>query len=715
MKVIKVAVVAIGVLVIAAAIVAAYGIPARGLIKSYASDALAANELKLDVAGDARVVLFPTPRLTIGQLQVRDAASGDDVVTIERVQARFSLIDLLTGRINIQDLALTRPVVDTDPMNRRARLAAEQRDRGAAAVRSPVIPIILPIDSTVKIDVVSVENGAVLIRDRGETVALPLDSVRIASMPAAGGRSTLRLDARLGQATVRLTAGIDRSSPPAEGEAIPIDVTIDAPSTLKTLATLTASVIKAGPLLKIDGINGAIDQGRVRGSISMSFAGAKPFIDAAFQSERIDLTALIDRIGLASNSRPTPERGRAGGSPAQSSSAPTHAAIPSGEPSSSTAAPNRGGQMLSDTPLDFFGLWLFEGNLNLSAREVLIRNLRIAPAAIEVTLLQDILTAKLSPSGVYGGQATGEFVVDVAQREPKVGMQVAFSEIDALPFLRDAFAFPYIAGRARGMVDLKGAGASDLQIVSNMNGRADILFENGTVRGLNLPNMVRSLLDMILAGWQPKASDETRFSTFAATFAVENGVARSTDVKFTGPFMAMTAAGSADLRDQTLDFRADPRLISSPIAPDGSSGAWGIGVPVVIQGPWWGPRIYADTPNILAEPDRALRALRDALSGRSGGGQADGDAPLGKFIEGFSKQIGKAIGDPGREGGALADKMLDALGANRGVAAPQPETSAPDAAPSSPQTATPRAAPTPAPDQDLERGAREFLRNLLGR
>ena len=74
MKVIRVAVVAIGVLVIAAAIVAAYGIPARGLIKSYAGNALAADELKLDIAGDARVVLFPTPRLTIGQLQVRDAA-----------------------------------------------------------------------------------------------------------------------------------------------------------------------------------------------------------------------------------------------------------------------------------------------------------------------------------------------------------------------------------------------------------------------------------------------------------------------------------------------------------------------------------------------------------------------------------------------------------------------------------------------------------------
>jgi hypothetical protein len=57
--------------------------------------------------------------------------------------------------------------------------------------------------------------------------------------------------------------------------------------------------------------------------------------------------------------------------------------------------------------------------------------------------------------------------------------------------------------------------------------------------------------------------------------------------------------------------------------------------------------------------------------------------------------------------------MLKALsGATRGVTAPQPETTAPRAAAPPPQ---PRPAPPPAPDRDLERGAREFLRDLLGR
>jgi hypothetical protein len=82
---------------------------------------------------------------------------------------------------------------------------------------------------------------------------------------------------------------------------------------------------------------------------------------------------------------------------------------------------------------------------------------------------------------------------------------------------------------------------------------------------------------------------------------VEKGVARSTDVRFTGPFLVMTAAGAADLRTRTLDFRADPRLVASAGTPGEAPR---------------GTRIYADTPNILANPETALRALRDALTPR---------------------------------------------------------------------------------------------------
>ncbi|MEZ5788211.1 MAG: AsmA family protein [Xanthobacteraceae bacterium] len=722
MKLIKIGAAGIGVLLIAVVVFAAYGLPVRGLIKTYSQDALAKNELELDIGGDAWFAIWPNAGVTIEQVRLRDPKGVDDLITVERVRAGVSLTDLLRGRIRIDEIALTRPIVKTEPMFGRAKRMAARRVSSSPGATAPIV---LPgAHSAVAIDAITATDGKVILRDGRETADVRFDDIKLVAMPAVAGRSSLHLNARFGDTNVRLVAGMKDPARLADGEPVSVDATIDAPAALKSPASVTALVAKTGPVIKVEGLNGTIDQGRVRGSMSISFAGAKPFVDATLQSERIDLTNIIDAVTNAE---------RAMRSDARAAAPP---------PDISDPNPQRGGTEKpatrtdavppwSDAPLNFFGLRLFDANINLSAREVVLEKTRVAPAALEATLLQDTLTLKLSPSGVYGGQAAGELTVDRSQETPAFAMRMAFSAIDALQALRDINSFDHVSGRARGALDLKSSGISPLRIVSNLNGRAEFLVEDGAVRGLNMPAMVRSLLDMVLSGWQQRATAETRFNSFGGTFSIEKGVARSTDIKFNGPLLTMTAAGSVDLRAQTLDFRADPRILSSRDPSTGRQTSSGIGVPVVIKGAWSEPRIYADTPDILSNTDGALRALRNALGVGSGGGSGStGDdgrgsdaggtdtqsgAALNNFIQGLSKGFGQATGDPARDGGRIAEELLKALGATRSATVPQPETTAPRSGVTPPQTATPRSAPAPSPDRDLDRGAREILRDLLGR
>jgi len=483
--------------------------------------------------------------------------------------------------------------------------------------------------------------------------------------------------------------------------------------------------------------------------MSISFAGAKPFIDATMQSERIDLTNIVD---VVTNARHAARR-LSGGAVASPKIVRGNAPSPRQSGDTAAAAPTVAAHPWSDRPLNLFGLRLFEANINLSAREVVIEKTRVAPAAIEATLLQDVLTLRLSPSGVYGGQATGELTVDRSRETPAFAMRVAFSRIDSLQAFHDLSGFDYVSGRARGALDLKASGISPLRIVSDLDGRAELLLEDGAVRGLNMPDMVRSLLNMVLSGWQPKASEETRFSSFGGTFIVKAGVAESNDIKFVGPLLTMTAAGGIDLPAQTVDFRADPRILSSRDPSTARQTSSGIGVPVVIRGPWSAPRIYADTPDILSNTRGALRALRNALGiggstsstsnsggtlrgqagndgggGHGGDGSADSDAGgrdagdsgpqsgtvLDSVIEGLSRGLNEVTGDPAQDGGKIADELLKALGASRSAVIPPPEPTAPPVG-TMPQSAPPRSAPAPVPDRDLDRGAREILRDLLGR
>lgn len=722
MRLIKIGVAVIGALLVALAVLLAYGLPVRGLIKSYSQDALAKNELELDIRGDARFALWPSPGVTIEQVRLSDPRGLDDLVTVERVHAGVSLIDLLRGRIHIDEIALARPVVQTQAMFARAKRMSARR---VSSSPDATAPIVLPgAHAGIAIDAITATDGLVVLRDGRDTADVTFDLIKLVSMPAVAGRSSLHLDARFGDTKVRLVAGMKDPAELAENQPISIDATIDAPGALKSPASVTALVTKAGPVIKVEGVNGTIDQGRVRGSMSISFAGAKPFVDATMQSERIDLTNIVDVVTNARHA----VRPRSGGAVASPSIDATPRPRRNDEPTQAT--PANAAQPWSDTPLNLFGLRLFEANISLSAREVVLDKTRVAPAAIEATVLQDTLTLKLSPSGVFGGQATGELTVDRSHETPAFAMRLAFTQIDSLQAFRDLSGFDYVSGRARGALDLKASGISPLRIVSSLSGRAELLLEDGAVRGLNLPGMVRSLLDMILSGWQPKASEETRFSSFGATFTVEKGIAQSTDIKFAGPLLTMTAAGSIDLPAQTVDFRADPRILSSRDPSTGSQTSSGIGVPVVIKGRWSEPRIYADTPNILSNTQAALRALRDALGGagagagsQTGDGRSNSDtgstdapsgAVLNNFIEGLSKGFGQATGDPARDGGKIADELLKALGASRGAVIPPPEPTAPRSG-TAPQPATPRSTPAPAPDRDLDRGAREILRDLLGR
>ena len=425
------------------------------------------------------------------------------------------------------------------------------------------------------------------------------------SLPKPDGHLRITADARMGGRTIRLTADADQPARLGEGKPLPIEASLEIAGVLRRPLSLSATVQTSGPVLRIESLRATTDQGRLSGTVSVSFASTKPFVDATLESERLDLTGLLDAAAPA-----TPR--------AQPGSAGRAAAGPS---------------PWSDAPINLFGLHLFEGDLKLTARDVMMRNVRIAPASIEATLLQDVVTVTLARSGVYGGEAGGELVLDRSRDLPSLALRLDFSNLNALPLLTDAIDFQYVEGRARGKLDLKAAGDSPRRVMSSLQGSAELTFEDGAVRNINLAKMLRSVVDTILSGWQENASEQTRFSSFSASFRVDNGLARTENLRFVGPFMRATGSGVVDVPAQTLDFRTDPKLVASPEGQGGSTDTWGIGVPVMIQGSWTEPKIYADLPNILSNPEAALSALRQGLGGTN---NLQAGSPIGKLLQGLA-------------------------------------------------------------------------------
>ncbi|MGB8315599.1 MAG: AsmA-like C-terminal region-containing protein, partial [Aestuariivirga sp.] len=128
----------------------------------------------------------------------------------------------------------------------------------------------------------------------------------------------------------------------------------------------------------------------------------------------------------------------------------------------------------------------------------------------------------------------------------------------------------------------------------------------------------------ISEGWGKGPENLTSFDRAAATFAIEDGIARSADVKIESPAFEVSGRGEIDLRRRAIDFKFDPRLVT------GANETAKLPVQMVVKGSWSSPRIYPDVEGILDSPDAAYDTLR-AL-GMSG-----------KMLKKIEKQGGKLL------------------------------------------------------------------------
>ena len=107
-----------------------------------------------------------------------------------------------------------------------------------------------------------------------------------------------------------------------------------------------------------------------------------------------------------------------------------------------------------------------------------------------------------------------------------------------------------------------------------------------------------------------------------ASFRIEKGQATTSDLNLVGPLVRMTGAGTIDLAAKSLAFRVEPKLVMTTEGQGRAVDPVGLGIPVVIDGPWSEPRIYPDMAGILDQSGRAYAKLKEmgkGLFGNDGG------------------------------------------------------------------------------------------------
>jgi AsmA protein len=597
MKVLKFAGAAVGVIILVLALLLVVGLPSGFLTSSIAERVERDTGYRLTIAGTTRINLWPVLNVTLTDVAFADPRGRDGSVrlTVSGVAADMTLASVWSGHPEISTLVITKPELHVPLLRERLPVTTAKAAPSDSAA------------NTITIKRVIVSDGIITMSNARDRVENRIEAINADAAIAADRAIELAGTARAGDTPFKFalkgTAPLGAIAHPT----IPVELTLEAPGALQTPLSAKAALRLNGSLVMINSVSGTLDGGTFNGWASVDVA-SKPLV-------KLDLD--FQRLGLPA----------------------------------ANATTQQAAQPWSNAPFSLADLNYVDAQVRISAAEVNLGGAHFDGAQTESTLAGGILKVSVAKLGAYGGEASGEMIVDATTGNPTYTMHCDLASVRALPLLSSLAGFDKLDGRLQAKIGGRSSGASQRAIMANFNGTAFVNFQDGAIRGLNVARMIRSLTTSPLSGWQETKDEATDLTQLSGSFRIDRGQATTSDLNLVGPLVRVTGSGMVDIGAKSLAIRVEPKLVMTTEGQGRTSEPVGLGIPVVIDGPWDNPRIYPDMAGILDNPDAAYAKLKEmgkGLFGPNGGG-------LDRLIEGLSGLAGgQSGGGTSNSGGAGA-------------------------------------------------------------
>ncbi len=592
---------------------------------------------RLRVSGPVDISLFPSLNLVAEDVGVsQPAVTGDaEFATAKTLKFGLMLRGLLDGKMKVTEVTLIDPVIAV-PKSPTQAPASGAPANGAPASGGGGTGGIGETLKNLTLDEVVIKNGTVILPPSGQTPGKRITKLDLkAALPAFDKPLSFDVSAVFDGKAIKAKGSIGNFGQFLEGAPARVALAVEAPGTLDAKATLAATATYkddtltltqfsaksgdktlAGTAIYKDGtvtlshvtatagrdtfagnvvykdnivtlthLRANVRGNVLAGSATVNLANKVPYVVAALAAKTLDINALMG----SAKSKPSGGGGGAGGG---------------------GAGRGKASAGWSNAKIDFSPLRLVNAKINLSAEQLIYDQMKINPVTVQATLNGGKLNATLSKFRLYSGTGNITVGVDASGKVAAQRIKFALANFNAYKLLKDAAGFERIEGRGTVNLDLNARGISQRAIVGALNGKADFKFANGAIRGVNIAQMMRNLGSGVLNGWQGSATEKTDFASLGASFTVAMGRATTKDLHMAGPLVRMTGAGTVNLPAKSLNFRVDPQLVASLKGQGGQKDIGGLGVPVMIVGPWAKPKIYPDINGILQDPAAAIERFK---------------------------------------------------------------------------------------------------------
>ena len=581
----------------------------------------ASEQLGRDVilGGDVSLQLIPRIEISAQSVTIANAPGfGEEpFAQMSEMQVAVKLLPLFSRAIIVDEFVLVDPVIQLEQRGAANnwtlgpdREPATAPSSGEGFVRQPGA---LPFDAS--LGDIRIDNGTILYSGNGDsrriegldlTMAMPgVDAPLTLEGSLTADGQAMTFDARLGsmrglfegeQTDLRLALGgrlIDFSLDGAlrEGEDFAFDGALDMTvPDLRAMAAFAGSPLPPGDQLDrfeargtlsgnassvaLTGATVTLDDITGTGRFGVAFSGARPRITGALELTELNVNPYLPE--------PVPSSGNSGVPP------------------------------WPEETIDLAALSTVDADLGLAVGRLQFRDIIVTNADLAVEINNGRLEANLTRFTLYEGSGTARIVANSRGNTPSYSLNARLDTLAALPFLEAAAGFDRLQGLGAFNIDVLTSGHTTAQIMNAIDGTGGFNFADGSIRGVNLAQVIRTVQSSIASGQLPDGfgeQEETDFSALTGTFTITDGVVSNTDLAMLSPLVRVDGAGTVNLGGQMLDYRLRPRAVASVQGQGGDRDMQGIVVPVRIRGSFNNPSVGVDTEAV----GRAL--LQGAVSG----------------------------------------------------------------------------------------------------
>jgi len=642
---------------------------------------------ELTVNGTTSLMFTPGPHIVITDAAFTDpeARAGTADFSVARLVLDLDLTGLLTRQVESKRVVLERPVLTV-------RLGSDDRADAPAKRKEPGVGVAKPAGDQpqrdVKLQDVRIEDGTVLIAydDKGterriEHIAANLSLPTITDPLTGTGKLDwkdqtvdfsfeLTSPADLRQSRpARLVLAIDTPAiaarfdgnvstrPKLSGEGQLSAKAHSIPSLLAWMREKppSATAIGDGELashlawkddeITFSAARFALEHASGQGEAVVTLQSPRPHIRAALALDNLDLNPFLSSASgktADAGAKPQAAESAAPSAPPQAETdmprqVPEQGAAPSAPetapapPSSEAdAAPPPQATPVAPVPAPVASPASVDADVNLNVRKTRVGHLDLGPSSLGLVFRDGVLNATLGGMELYDGHASGKLVLDASKPVPSFTGDFRLDGVQAKTLLSDAAQFSLLEGHTKLSLQIGGAGTSAEEIKSSLAGQGSVAMSDGSVEGVDITGFISSLGSGQIPELRQGPGAKTAFTDLGGSFTIKNGIAETNNLKMTSPLLQVTAAGTVNLTQGSLDILAHPEIVAGPEGKGGANDLAGLSVPVRIEGPLDHPTIKPEIKGMFANPEQASKTVKQI-----------GDALQKKFK---GKPVGEAIG-----------------------------------------------------------------------